>query len=1338
MNIPPPPWRANGTQVTQLDGPDVTQPSAEDAGSAVPPPPWKQTSPDGSGLRAQLDRVGATRENFIQQAHDSAHAKIWAMENGFGPDETGNYRKGAKPAVMLRPEEKAAIIEAHLQELHQSEGQQTSEQMAGQVQQATIEGNSVMQNFGGAMGQGMARFGTGVVGIVAPKTATNLNENIQGGYSVDPDSNAALAGGMVANTANAIPAMAAGPAGGALLMGGQTFGSVRNDIETRRRAGQNISTAQELTAAGSQAILAAGLSAVQIKALAGTPQGAAFLRDGVQQAIQHYAYNAGISALQGNVQQLATNVINNAVLGDNTPIEQGVGEATLTGAALGGVLTPLGAMMHGKPGAREAVNNSHVQEAAQIPGTQVEVNGRRVPQIAPEALAGVTDSKPSAVEQGPILEAARPKLRINDGATSRGVRVEFADPVEKALYVMGQPRQGKLAVEARAFLEAQGYSDAGITEKSAAIKARVEQAAKGFTGDTLSINPEVTDAGVPSKSAPDMAADEVRVPNEENGTPKPTALAEAGVSQDSYLASRPPPDVKAAIAEAQANVKGFVHELPANREQVDIREAFRKRGVELVYYSGEGRGVKLARNADNVLFINKKNVAGSLHEAVSHEFLHELKQSRPALYAEFAKAIPPEMLAEAQKTYNEAFNRMRPDSPLTAEKLLEEGVATIFGKTSKNSRVVNEILGKNPTLWQKITDFVRTFTSKFDSKSKLVNSAVETFRKTIETPVGGGSLEGMGETFMAGKGVKLAGERAFETSPSRRMQIDAPTEAPTFMPEDNASKPKQMEEVDAALRDTMARTATGRLAPKTDINSPVGAAGHALESTLRATASERGAKQAGTNEAKFYPGEEFINEDVKPAAKKIGESMMDAVKGIRSLVAPFTASKEARTTGNVLRERGAELAQRFDRVNEVFHEAREFMDKMPVNDSREFIDRMEKGLKQTNPELQNMADSVRTLLDDRLKQVQALGTGKLQQFITDYFPHLWKDPTKAANAYASAASKAPLEGSKGFLKKRSLPLFSDGIAKGLEPVTENPVEAVMLRVREMDKYITAQNAFAELNGKGLLKKITAKTKLPVGYAEIADNIAKQFAPPSRRGAIQLQSRYVAPEAVANVINNYLSPGLRSNKHFGGLFRTYLGAGNVMNQVQLGLSGFHLLNTTLDSAASKLAIGLKQMASGQFKEGGKSVAKSATLVGPALENMWQGTQLMKEWRKPGSTTPEIAAIVDVMKAAGGRIKMDDFYHTGMTDKMMEAFKKGNVIGGASACRSPGWSSRPSRHGADRPPHEDGGLHGHGQVRDARSSGRGPRGRKSAKAARRGTALTTAWASWSMTTCSGTRP
>jgi hypothetical protein len=102
----------------------------------------------------------------------------------------------------------------------------------------------------------------------------------------------------------------------------------------------------------------------------------------------------------------------------------------------------------------------------------------------------------------------------------------------------------------------------------------------------------------------------------------------------------------------------------------------------------------------------------------------------------------------------------------------------------------------------------------------------------------------------------------------------------------------------------------------------------------------------------------------------------------------------------------------------------------------------------------------------------------------------------------------------------------------------------MLRVREMDKYITAhrrstncgEGPHAEDHRTGVSD---AKSK---GLAQIDDSIATIYAKPNRKGGLSIAGYWMAPEPVATVINNYLSPGLRSDPHLGKAFRGTSGRG----------------------------------------------------------------------------------------------------------------------------------------------------------------------------------------------------
>jgi hypothetical protein len=596
-------------------------------------------------------------------------------------------------------------------------------------------------------------------------------------------------------------------------------------------------------------------------------------------------------------------------------------------------------------------------------------------------------------------------------------------------------------------------------------------------------------------------------------------------------------------------------------------------------------------------------------------------------------------------------------------------------------------------------------------------------------------------------------------------------------------------------------------------------------------------------------GTALAGKDIAGVAKTGASAVMEAGRQLRGLLAPQTAGEQARQMQGIAREHGATLAQRGDRAVESLREARKAFDKMGVEASRDFIAKMEAGEKQSDPKLSVAADMIRKLLDGRREEVRALGKGKLEHFIQDYFPHIWEDPEAAAKVFAQILSKRPLEGSKGFLKKRSIDTFAAGIEAGLKPVSENPVDLVLLKTREMDRYILGQKMLEEMKGNGLAKFVRATDRAPEGYTKIDDKIAQVYGPPtvkveehvdraqfealdqtlqnlgirhdrlasvgrsnlpggqvlgrSFQGQDRIESKfgsdlsviahelghqlderydlgrqltgiiggdtssvspatggkfrvagpkaeydaltalrfmpgdkpsakaraynhkpeeqlaqvveafvhapdrmqevaptlhkwfsdfveshhelaplrdarpslamktlegevphggllkmgeYYAPSAAAGVINNYLSPGLRSKS---GLFRAYLGWANVMNQAQLGFSAFHLGFTSMEAMASKLSLGIKSAVEG------RPIQAAAAIKGIPLApitNILRGSKLLREWLKPGSEGADIAQMVDGLRAAGGRAKQDDFYRTNMVQKMTDAFKQGNIVGG----------------------------------------------------------------------------
>lgn len=211
--------------------------------------------------------------------------------------------------------------------------------------------------------------------------------------------------------------------------------------------------------------------------------------------------------------------------------------------------------------------------------------------------------------------------------------------------------------------------------------------------------------------------------------------------------------------------------------------------------------------------------------------------------------------------------------------------------------------------------------------------------------------------------------------------------------------------------------------------------------------------------------------------------------------APASRSADAGRIALAIREHGGDFARRNEQARESFKDLAGTFDRMPETERLDFIDRIETGQPQPNPTLQKAADLMRRLLDDGRDTIRALGTGKLEHWIQNYFPHLWEDESAAVTFIDRVMSKRSLSGPGTFLKRRSIPTLHEGIEAGLEPLTTNPVDMTLLKLREMNKYLAGQRILAEMKEMGFAKFVSALEKAPEGLVKLDDKLGTVYGPP---------------------------------------------------------------------------------------------------------------------------------------------------------------------------------------------------------------------------------------------------
>ncbi len=232
-----------------------------------------------------------------------------------------------------------------------------------------------------------------------------------------------------------------------------------------------------------------------------------------------------------------------------------------------------------------------------------------------------------------------------------------------------------------------------------------------------------------------------------------------------------------------------------------------------------------------------------------------------------------------------------------------------------------------------------------------------------------------------------------------------------------------------------------------------------------------------------------------------------AARWVQNQIAPHTIDDTARLIGNIIREYNAESALEVAQADAALRTWRNSFNRTPVSPywtydptkplprNYAFMDNSELG----GANLQPGERALKRLIDDLFAKdvlaVQAMSPNALRNLIQDYFPHMWKDPVQAQQVFAQIYSKRPLEGTRDFLKKRTQEYFLDGIRAGLEPVSDNPIDIVLFKHAEIQRFIMARKVLAEAKKIGARKFVYAYERAPYGWSKVDDRTSTVTAPP---------------------------------------------------------------------------------------------------------------------------------------------------------------------------------------------------------------------------------------------------
>lgn len=406
-----------------------------------------------------------------------------------------------------------------------------------------------------------------------------------------------------------------------------------------------------------------------------------------------------------------------------------------------------------------------------------------------------------------------------------------------------------------------------------------------------------------------------------------------------------------------------------------------------------------------------------------------------------------------------------------------------------------------------------------------------------------------------------------------------------------------------------------------------------------------------------------MNVDILKDKKGLSKALAE----VRVAFSP-TSLKGARPMELMLRKHGSEAALAYQRAYINLRHVRNAFDLMKKDDLIEFTDRMETGKPQPTPQLQEVADTLRSILDDWSAKIQGMGKGYLSRAIDDYMGHIWGNhrewvagqpaphPSQMSGpANASAQGKSPLMGSRNYLKQRRFPTQKEGIQAGLVPVTYNPIDLQLLKIRELQKGYYGEKLADNMKQTGMaiwVPKVDQPEAERRGYTKLDDRVFQpQLYGVSAIGPIS-PGDYYAIEPQARLFNRYMSAGIAGKSIWYDMARV---AGNALNSMQLAWPGFHTSFVTMDTANSRFALGLQQIAHGQPIKGAANVAQSVVPGVAMARALVSGTRLRSALIDPSTATPEYRQLADDHIMGGGRINMDSFYNSSASGSFIHQWK-----------------------------------------------------------------------------------
>lgn len=285
---------------------------------------------------------------------------------------------------------------------------------------------------------------------------------------------------------------------------------------------------------------------------------------------------------------------------------------------------------------------------------------------------------------------------------------------------------------------------------------------------------------------------------------------------------------------------------------------------------------------------------------------------------------------------------------------------------------------------------------------------------------------------------------------------------------------------------------------------------------------------------------------------------------------------------------------------------------------------------QPSENLKTIVQPLRDLAKDFQDSFQSMNEFEKMHFFDNYITGQYKNKEAADNYFREFTRT----GGSGSTKKRRFPTDEEARDAGLEPITTNPIDRMLLYADTTSKFLAWRKELQEGKDTGHIKYFSPEA---VGGAGSPDPYVKGHPPEGWTPIIGLKNKAgvqaYAPRNYATAMNNMHGAGIATSEIGKTIVDALRRSSNMYTAWELGVALYHGFTTVHERTGSNWSVALSKMMDGDMTGAGKTFANGLTApadpfmkngIGKRFQDIYSG--------KAKDVTPQEAVIADAMEKA----------------------------------------------------------------------------------------------------------